>query len=94
MTVDGERIAKLEESLRVIALEVSRCRERLHMIEGEALASKAASAALAEAQRERRKATEERIGNRREIWKVRIQAVGVAVAAIAIALPLIERVIP
>lgn len=64
------------------------------MIEGEALASKAASAALAEAQRERRKATEERIGNRREIWKVRIQAVGVAVAAIAIALPLIERVIP
>lgn len=66
-------------------------RGRLHVLEGDAHASKAANTALAEAQRERRLAVEARKTTRRDRWKMRVQVVGVLVAAVAVALPWVER---
>lgn len=62
-------------------------RGRLHTLEADSVASKAAAAALAEAQRERRKATEERVGDTRATWRIRIQVAAVAVAVVAVAAP-------
>lgn len=62
-------------------------RGRLHTLESESAAAKAASTALAEAQRERRKAREERDSARRDRLKTWMQIGGVAVAAVAVMLP-------
>lgn len=62
-------------------------RGRLHIIEGERVAQAAASAALAEARRERRLAAQDRAKaegrNRTQFWRW----VGAVIAAAAVALP-------
>lgn len=62
-------------------------RGRLHALEGDSIAAKAASQALSEAQRERRLAADERHSSKRDRVKVWVQLVGVIVAGFAVALP-------
>lgn len=69
-------------------------RGRLHTLEAESSASKAASHALTEAQRIRRETLAERRDDRRDRIKLRVQTLGVVVAAIAVGVPWIERLWP
>lgn len=81
--IDGGPHVEWERSLR----------GRLHALESESAAAKAAGRALAEAQRERRLATQERLTSRRDHVGLIVKVAGVIVAAVAVALPYVVHIV-